>query len=161
MKTQIGLIVIGLLLFTNGFSQTDNVLYQEIDSIVNSINRMSSSCVRTKTHEGSNGQDSWFREIFQNSNDEIILLTLNNKDTKGYQFVEYYYSGRQVIFIKQTQTDKNENKNTEQFYLYNGQLLRWIEPNGVFKNENSDSFKKISLELADYATSLASDFKKQ
>jgi hypothetical protein len=86
MKKQIGLIVIGLLLFTNGFSQTDNVLYQEIDSIVNSASPE---------------------------------------------------------------------------YPFNGQLLRWIEPNGVFKNLNSDSFKKISLELADYATSLASDFKKQ
>lgn len=161
MKKQIGLLAIGLLFITNGFSQTNDILFQEIDSIVNSINKVSNTCTRTKNHVGSNGQDSWFREIFQNSNNDIVLLTLNNKDSRGHQFVEYFYSGRQVIFIRQTQTDKNENKNIEQFYLWNGQLLRWIEPNGVFKDENSDSFKKTSLELADYATELASDFKKQ
>lgn len=160
MKKVIGLFVIGILLFTSGFSQTRDILFQEIDSIVNSINNSSTTCTRTKTNEGSNGQDFWYREIFQNSTNEIILLTLNNKDERGYQLVEYFYSGAQVIFIRQTHTDQNGNETIEKFYLNNGQLEGWIEPTGELKDENSDSFKKVALELADYATELANDFRK-
>lgn len=161
MKKQIGLLIIGLLILTSGFSQTGDNLYQEIDSIVNSIKTISNSCIRTKTHEGSNGQDSWFREIFQTTDNKIILLTLNNKDIYGLQLVEYFYSNNQLIFVKQTHIDIKENITIEQFYVYYGDLIRWIGPNGEYKDENSESFKKVSLELADFANELVSDFKKQ
>src|SRR5690606_41617640 len=128
MKRVIGLFVTGTLLFTSGFSQTRDILFQEIDSIVTSINNSLTTCTRTKTHEGSSGQDFGYREIFQNSTNEIILLTLNNKDDRGYQLVEYFYSGTQVIFVRQTHTDQNGNETVEKFYLNNGQLEGWIEP---------------------------------
>jgi hypothetical protein len=110
---------------------------------------------------GSNGQDSWFREIFQTSTDEIIHLTLNNKDYRGTQLVQYFFSDSQLIYVNQTHTDLNQIKTIDRLYLNNGRLIKWIEPAGTLKDNKTGEFLKSDIDLADYANELIKDFSNQ
>jgi hypothetical protein len=159
MKKNVNLFIIGLLFSTTCFPQQQDVLCSQVDSIVKSINDNRPVFIASKTHQVVNGTDSCFREIFQDTDSKIMLITLNNWDNSGHQLVEYYFNDGILIFTKQVHSDHNGVCLIDQMYLYNGFIIRWIEPSGKNKDVNDDDFKKASLQLADFANTLVNEFK--
>ena len=156
MKTCFFLLVASLI-FTKSFAQTDSLQIADINKIKQEIK---DSVPTFQMIEKATDPGGGYRHAYLKNN-SVVLTIIYHRDQNIDKYVEWYFSGGQLIYSEQIWTNVKTGKivDNEKFYLVGGRLFAWIKMDGSAINKSSKQFRDFDSGLETYAIKLQADAK--
>jgi hypothetical protein len=167
MKKIISLIILGLLSIA-GYSQmsyendySNDMTLLKNDSL-GQIRRIEKEVGKVNTNELkmmeiAKDKNGYRHDYFIGNDLKLVQVYYNENDIE--KNVSWYFNNGQIIYSTQLWTN-HKTKDTidnERLYFYYENLIAWTK-NGKPVDENSSEFKKVGVDLKEYAHKLKSDW---
>jgi hypothetical protein len=131
--------------------QTDQIQLDKTKSVKESIKKEIPSLTKIEKIKNDDGEKFVYLK-----NQEIVLITVHSRDKNIDKYVEWYYSKNELFYSEQTWINSSTGEiiNNEKFYLLNRQLIALQNTDQTFETKDSDKFKTLNAQLAEYGSSL-------